>query len=116
MIVNLKKDKIFMIDIVQIDMVLEIGCLINIKYWTFTLKNGKEKLSKKFNNIKMYEYKDSIKLTDENELIEWIFTSVVMQDLDKKQFNGLAEHFAKYKDEKGVLNIPKQIGCFVSIK
>ena len=27
-----KKDKIFMIDIAQIDMVLEIGCLINIKY------------------------------------------------------------------------------------
>ena len=39
-----------------------------------------------------------------------------MQDLDKKQFNGLAEHFAKYKDEKGILNIPKQIGCFISIK
>lgn len=88
----------------------------NIENWTFTLKNGKEKLSKKFNNIEMYEYKDSIKLTDENELVEWVFTSVVMQDLDKKQFNGLAEHFAKYKDEKGVLNIPKQIGCFVSIK
>ncbi len=88
----------------------------NIENWSFTLKNGKQVLSKKFKDIEMYEYKDSIQLSDENELVEWIFTSVVMQDLDKKQFNGLAEHFAKYKDEKGMLNIPKQVGCFISVK
>lgn len=88
----------------------------NIESWSFTLKNGKDVLSKQFNDIKMYEYEDSIELNDENELVEWIFTSVTMQDLDKSQFKGLEKHFTKYKDERGILHIPKQIGCFVSIK
>ncbi len=88
----------------------------NIENWSFTLKNGKEVLEKKFNNIQMDEYKDSIEISDENVLVEWIFTSVVMQNLDKNQFKGLAQHFAKDKDEKGIIHIPKQIGCFIAIK
>mgnify|MGYP001028982017 CR=1 FL=1 len=88
----------------------------NIENWSFTLKNGKEVLEKKFNNIQMDEYKDSIEISDENVFVEWIFTSVVMQNLDKNQFKGLAQHFAKDKDEKGIIHIPKQIGCFIAIK
>lgn len=88
----------------------------NIENWSFTLKNGKEVLSEKFDDVKMYKYEDSIELDDENVLLDWIFTSVVLQDLDKNQFKGLAQHFAKDKDEKGILHIPKEIGCFVSIK
>lgn len=88
----------------------------NIQNWTFTLKNGKEVLEKQFNNIEMCEYMDSIEISDENVLVEWIFTSVVMQNLDKNQFKGLAEHFAKDKDKNGIIHIPKQIGCFISKK
>lgn len=88
----------------------------NIENWSFTLKNGREVLSKQFKNIEMYEYEDSIEIDNENELIEWIFTSVVMQNLDKNQFKGLNRHFAKYKDDRGILHIPKQIGCFISTK
>lgn len=88
----------------------------NIEKWSFTLKNGAKVLGKKFNDIKKYEYEDSIEIPDENELVEWIFTSAVLQDVDKKQFNGLAEHFAKYKDGDGIIHIPKQIGCFISKK
>lgn len=88
----------------------------NIENWSFTLKNGKEVLSKQFKKIEMYEYEDSIEVDDENELIEWIFSSIVMQNLDKNQFKGLDRHFAKYKDDRGILHIPKQIGCFISTK
>lgn len=88
----------------------------NIEDWAFTLKNGREVLSKKFDDITKYEYEDSIEISDENILVDWIFTSVVLQDLDKSQFEGLAECFAKDKDEKGVIHIPKHIGCFVCVK
>lgn len=88
----------------------------NIENWLFTLKNGAEVLSKKFNDIKKYEYEDSIEIPDENELVEWIFTSAVLQDVNKEHFNGLAEHFAKYKDNNGIIHIPKQIGCFIAKK
>ena len=88
----------------------------NIENWLFTLKNGAEVLSKKFNDIKKYEYEDSIEIPDENELVEWIFTSAVLQDVNKEHFNGLAEHFAKYKDSNGIIHIPKQIGCFIAKK
>lgn len=88
----------------------------NIENWLFTLKNGAEVLSKKFNDIKKYEYEDSIEIPDENELVEWIFTSTVLQDANKEHFNGLAEHFAKYKDNNGIIHIPKQIGCFIAKK
>lgn len=88
----------------------------DIENWAFTLKNGKDVLSQKFQNIEMQEYEDSIEIADENELVGWILTSVVVQGIDKKKLKGLEEHFAKYKNKKGILQIPKQIGCFIAIK
>ena len=88
----------------------------NIENWSFTLKNGRDVLKKKFDIIEMREYEDSIEIDDENILVEWVLTSTVLQGIEKEKFEGLSKCFAKDKDENGIIHIPKQVGCFVSVK
>lgn len=88
----------------------------NIENWSFTLKNGKDVLKKKFNKIDMYEYEDSIEINDENILVEWVLTSTVLQGIKKEKLEGLSTCFAKDKDKNGMIHIPKQIGCFIAVK
>lgn len=88
----------------------------NIEKYKFTLGNGYDMLKNKFENVEMIEYKDSIEIDNTKDLVKWIFSSMALFDEDKEQFNGLEEHFEKYKDKNGKINIPKQIGIFIAKK
>lgn len=88
----------------------------NIEKYKFTLGNGYDILKNKFENVEMIEYIDSIEIDNTKDLVKWIFSSMALFDEDKEQFNGLEEHFEKYKDKNGKINIPKQIGVFIAKK
>ena len=90
--------------------------LFAIDKWSFTLQSGGSLLNTYFRKVEMFDYPDSIEIPDEHILVEWIFTSVIMQNMDKTQFKDLPKHFRKYKDELGILHIPKKIGLFISKK
>jgi ubiquinone/menaquinone biosynthesis C-methylase UbiE len=86
------------------------------KPFPFNLQNGKDILSRNFANIEIYEYEDSLEITETSDLIDWILSSTLTSRIDQNELIGLDVFFEKCKDTKGIIKIPKQAGMFVSIK
>ncbi|SCZ11123.1 class I SAM-dependent methyltransferase [Alkaliphilus peptidifermentans] len=84
--------------------------------FSFTLQNGNDILSSKFNNINVYEYKDSLEITETVDLISWILSTNSMSEIDKSKIVGLDTFFGRCKDKNGIIKIPKQAGMFVAVK
>ncbi|AUS96035.1 hypothetical protein CDQ84_03020 [Clostridium thermosuccinogenes] len=82
----------------------------------FNLQNGKEILGKSFSKVDKYEYEDSLEITETADLMNWIYSSLLMLRIDKNDLEGLDEFFENCKDERGVIKIPKEAGMFVSSK
>lgn len=82
----------------------------------FNLQNGKEILSKRFENIEMYNYEDSLEITETIELVNWIKSTSSMSGIEKDDLNGVDLYFEKCKDSDGIIRIPKEAGIFISTK
>ena len=80
---------------------------------TFTLQNGSSVLGEVFTSVRREDYKDSLAVTDVNDLVSYIYSlhgmtslSVVPRDMIRKC---LSLHM---KD--GVLTVPKEYGMFIA--
>jgi ubiquinone/menaquinone biosynthesis C-methylase UbiE len=82
----------------------------------FNLQNGKDILCRNFTNVEMYEYEDSLEITETSDLINWILSTTLISRIDESELVGLDVFFEKYKDARGIIEIPKQAGMFVAIK
>lgn len=78
----------------------------------FTLQNGAAILSQKFSQVHRFDYKDSLAVTNLDDIIDYIFSLSNMTS-----FNNLPRDEIKKVLQKhvvnGVLNVPKEYGMFV---
>lgn len=84
--------------------------------YSFSLQNGYSVLVKYFDNIKLIEYIDSLRVTETQDLINWIESTITINDFSKNGLVGLYDYFEDIRREKGSIDIPKQSGIFISIK
>lgn len=86
--------------------------------WTLTenfqLENGKDKMEKLFRNIKLKRYNDSLKITDESPLIDYIFSMPGNKKklFPKKQLRELTNFLHSKIMKNGYIHITKDTGFF----
>lgn len=79
----------------------------------FTLQNGNEILSRFFQKVEKLEYKDSLAVTNIDDMVEYIYSCSGMVSL-----NGVPKQVIKDILIKnmtgGILNVPKEYGMFIA--
>lgn len=79
----------------------------------FTLQNGYEILNKFFARIKKLEYKDSLAVTNIDDMVEYIYSlsdMTVLNSIPKREIkNTLTNHTTN-----DILNVPKEYGLFIA--
>lgn len=80
---------------------------------TFTLQNGAEILGEYFPHVDMLEYKDSLEVTNIDDMVDYIYTlsgMAALADVPKENVRAiLSENM-----QDGILRVPKEYGMFVS--
>lgn len=80
---------------------------------TFTLQNGEAQLKKHFAEVVRYDYKDSLKVTDVNDLVDFINSLEGLSQLRTLPRETMMEVLQKAA-VNGVLHVPKDYGMFLS--
>lgn len=81
----------------------------------FTLQNGEEELRPFFSDIKTALYKDSLEVTDVEDLVDYIFSLTGMTDLrriPREEVRRVLEN----NMINGILYVPKEYGMFIAKK
>ena len=79
----------------------------------FTLQNGKDILSKYFGDVERLEYKDSLAVTNADDLVDYIYSLASMTSLASVPRDSIKEILLKNMKD-GVLNVPKEYGMFTA--
>ena len=93
------------------DLLSEYGFADNTNK-NFTLQNGSDILTKVFSDVKKLEYKDSLAVTNLDDIVEYIYSLSSMTSLSNIPKQTIKDMLEK-KMENGVLNIPKEYGMFI---
>ena len=86
-----------------------VGTSINTN---FTLQNGKEALSPFFTDVERDLYKDSLAVTEVEDLVDYVFSLSGMTDLRSLPRDTVRSVLASHMKD-GVLTVPKEYGMFV---
>lgn len=84
--------------------------------FSFSLQNGIELLSKYFGDVKSYNYEDSLHITKTQDLIDWMKSTVAISNYSESDFVKLYDYFENIRIKQGAIDIPKELGLFVSTK
>jgi len=84
--------------------------------FSFNLQNGFELLSEYFHNVRRVDYKDSLSITETQDLIERIKSTITLASYSEQSFNDLYDYFENIRKKDGAINIPKENGLFISMK
>ncbi len=84
--------------------------------FSFNLQNGTELLSKYFCDVKCYHFEDSLHITDTQDLIDWMKSMIAISDYSESDFDKLYDYFEAIRRKEGAIDIPKELGLFVSLK
>lgn len=79
----------------------------------FTLQNGEEILKNHFDKVHKLEYKDSLAVTDVNDMVDYIYSLPSMTSLASIEKDKISSILQKNM-KNGVLEVPKEYGMFVS--
>lgn len=79
----------------------------------FSLQNGCEILSKVFSKVERLEYKDSLAVTDLDDMVDYIYSLSSMTSLQDVPRQTIKEVLRKYTVD-GVLHVPKEYGMFIA--
>ena len=80
---------------------------------TFTLQNGREQLRAYFDTVERYDYKDSLEVTDVNDLADYIFSLAGMSSLRALPRETIVR-VLRGAAVDGVLRVPKEYGLFLA--
>jgi ubiquinone/menaquinone biosynthesis C-methylase UbiE len=83
---------------------------------SFALQNGEKILHQYFNDVKLFEFEDSLKITETQDLVDWIKSTMTIASYSESDLNGLFEFFEEIRIKEGTINIPKEAGLFISRK
>ncbi|MBQ7379499.1 MAG: class I SAM-dependent methyltransferase [Clostridia bacterium] len=79
----------------------------------FTLQNGFEILNKTFAHVERLEYRDSLAVTDIDDMVAYIFSFADITSLDCVPKEEIKAELIKHT-LNGVLDVPKEYGMFIS--
>ncbi len=82
--------------------------------YSFNLQNGKGILEGFFEDVQRYDFEDSLSITDTQDLIDWIKSTKSIADFSENDIDGLYDYFEEIRRKEGTINIPKEVGLFVS--
>jgi len=83
---------------------------------SFTLQNGSSILSKYFRTTQKTEFVDGLRITETQDLVDYISTMTMIYDLETFNKDQLHEYFKSKKGEDEFIKVPKEYGTFISIK
>ena len=78
----------------------------------FTLQNGASILGGFFENVEKREYKDSLAVTNLDDMADYIYSLNGMSSLSNVPVEKVKETLLKHM-QNGVLNVPKEYGMFI---
>lgn len=84
--------------------------------FSFSLQNGKELLGEYFSDMQIYNYDDSLHITETQDLIDWMKSTIAISNYSESDFDKLYSYFENIRIEHGAIDIPKELGLFVSSK
>lgn len=79
----------------------------------FTLQNGYEILSKVFSKVEKLEYRDSLAVTNMDDMVEYIYSLSSMTSLNSVPKQAIKDVLMN-NTINGILNVPKEYGMFIS--
>lgn len=79
----------------------------------FTLQNGRELLQRYFSSVERRDYEDGLRITEKDDLIEYIRSLKDMTEWSRFSAEELSELLGTYEHD-GVISLPKEYGMFVS--
>ncbi len=79
---------------------------------SFTLQNGSQYLKSAFEKVERQDYKDSLAVTNADDLIDYIYSLTSMTTLSSRNRDEIREALTKEMTD-GVLNVPKDYGMFI---
>ena len=82
--------------------------------WSFTMQNGFETLSSHFDNITRLDYESPLAITDTQDLMDWIKSTMSINHCSESELHCLYEYFEEIRKRDGVIHIPNASGVFVS--
>jgi ubiquinone/menaquinone biosynthesis C-methylase UbiE len=83
---------------------------------SFTMQNGEKTLHKFFDDVKLIEFNDSLRITETQDLVDWIKSTITFASFSESDLDGLFEFFEEIRIKEGTINIPKEMGLFISRK
>lgn len=83
---------------------------------SFTLENGAIALKQCFDDVQLFEHVDSLDITETQDLIDWIESTVSIARFSENDLVGLYDYFENKRKTQGMIKIPKLAGVFVSTK
>ena len=83
---------------------------------SFNLENGEKYLSRYFSVVEKLDYIDSLSITDTQDLLDWIKSTVSISGFSEEKFSSLYEYFEAIRVKDGAINIPKKVGLFSCVK
>lgn len=83
---------------------------------SFTLQKGERMLKAFFSSVEMRVFEDSLDITDTNDLVEWIESSISISNVRAENLHGLYDFFEEIRVREGSIKIPKEVGTFISVK
>lgn len=86
------------------------------KNFSFNLQNGKEMLGQYFDNVQRCDYEDSLSITETQDLMDWLKSTITIASYSENDLNGLYDYFEGIRRKEGAINIPKETGLFISTK
>lgn len=84
--------------------------------WSFVLQNGLEILGEHFSDVQRRDYEDSLAVTETQDLMNWIKSTISIASYSEQDLEGLFGYFEDIRKKDGAINIPKETGLFISRK
>ena len=84
--------------------------------FSFSLQNGGGILEPYFSSVERVDYVDSLAVTDTQDLMDWLQSSLAMAGCPEGNFAGLYDYFEGIRIREGAIRIPKEAGLFICEK
>ncbi|MGG7056981.1 class I SAM-dependent methyltransferase [Clostridium tertium] len=81
--------------------------------FSFNLQNGYEILSNNFSKVKRIDFEDSLSITETQDLIDWMKSTISIASYSEKDIDRLFDYFEEIRKKQGVINIEKECGLFI---
>ena len=79
---------------------------------SFTLQNGEKQLKTVFSDVRRLLYRDSLEVTDAEDMVDYIFSLAGMTELQKVPREAVRSVLKKNMPD-GILHVPKEYGMFI---